>query len=145
MLVAYTNGNVTAGSVQGWYRGLARPPASPPDWVFAPVWSVLYPMIGVSAWLVWRRIEIGVHRKRSALQVWGWQLLVNAAWPSVFFGLHSLGGGLVVMALLLGSIVATIRAFWPLQRAAALLLVPYLAWACFAAYLNAGFWWLNRG
>lgn len=145
VLVYAANGAVTASSVKGWYQTLARPPGSPPDWVFAPVWASLYAMIGVSAWLVWRRIEIAAHRKRAALRVWGWQLLLNALWPAAFFGMHSAGLGLLVIVPLLGSVAATLLVFWPLQRGAAALLAPYLAWVGFATYLNAGFWWLNAG
>lgn len=100
-------------------------------------------LIGVAAWLVWRRMDVANDRKRAALRLWGWQLALNAAWPPVFFGLHSLAGGMLVIVALLLSIVLNIRAFWPIQRGAALLLAPYLAWVCFATYLNAGFWRLN--
>ena len=122
---------------------LARPPGTPPDWVFAPVWTTLYATIGVSAWMVWRRVDVGMERKRAALRLWGWQLAANALWPAVFFGLHGLGWGLVVIGVLLVLIGATMAAFWPIQRAAALLLCPYLAWVCYATYLNAGLWHLN--
>ena len=143
LLVLVANGAVTAGSVQGWYRELRRPPGTPPNWVFGPVWTVLYVLIGVSAWLVWRRVDVAMHRKRAALRMWGWQLLANALWPAAFFGLHSLGLGMAVIAAMVVMIGLTMRAFWPLQRGAALLLTPYLAWVCYAAYLNAGFWQLN--
>lgn len=143
VLVYIANGAVTATSVTGWYRTLAKPPASPPDWVFAPVWATLYLSIGVSAWLVWRRIDIAAHRKRAALRVWGWQLLLNALWPAAFFGMHSPGLGMLVIVPLLATVAATVAAFWPLQRGAAVLLAPYLLWIGFATYLNAGFWWLS--
>ncbi len=142
-LVYLANGAVTAGSVEGWYHSLSRPAGAPPDWVFAPVWAVLYVCIGVSAWLVWRRVDVGLHRKRSALRIWGWQLLLNSFWPAAFFGLHSLALGMGLIVALAGLIALTIRDFWPLQRGGALLLVPYLAWVCYAAYLNAGFLLLN--
>ncbi len=144
LLVRVANGAVTGSSVHGWYRTLTRPAGAPPDWVFAPVWTALYASIGVSAWLVWRRVDVAAHRKRAALRVWGWQLLANALWPAAFFGLHDPGLGLAVMAVLLVAIGLTIRAFLPLQRSAALLLLPYLGWVIFAAYLNIGFWWLSR-
>lgn len=145
LLVWLVNGAVTASSVQGWYRSLDRPPLTPPDWLFGPVWTVLYACIGVSAWLVWRRMDVTTERKRAALRVWGWQLLLNAAWPPVFFGLHSLGGGMVLIVALAVGIGWTMRAFWGVQRGAVALLAPYLAWVLFAAYLNAGFWRLNPG
>jgi benzodiazapine receptor len=144
VLVFAADGAVAAGSVHGWFHTLARPPLVPQDRVFGLVWAALNVMAGVSAWLVWRRIDIGAHRKRRALRIWGWQLLANAAWPAAFFGLTSTGLGLGAVAVLWGSIAVTVRAFWPLHRGAALLLGPYLLWVGFAAYLNLGFWWLNR-
>ena len=130
-------------SAAGWYLGLRRPPATPPGWVFGPVWAVLYATIGVSAWLVWRRVDVSLHRKRAALQIWGWQLLVNAMWPPTFFGLHAPGLGFVVIIVLLVAITLTMRAFWRLSRPAAFLLLPYFLWCCFATYLVVGFWRLN--
>lgn len=128
----------------GWYQGLARPPLAPPNWLFAPVWAALYITIGISAWLVWRRIDVAMDRKRAALRVWGWQLLINALWPPAFFGLRSTALGMLVIVPLLASVVLTIRAFWPLERRAGVLLLPYLAWVAFATWLNLGFWGLNR-
>lgn len=142
-LVFIANGAITSGNVSGWYHALRTPPLTPPDWLFGPVWTVLYLCIAVSAWLVWRRMDVAMERKRAALRVWGWQLLLNAAWPPIFFGLHSLGGGMLAITALALGVALTIRAFWPVQRGAAVLLMPYLAWVCFAAYLNAGFWQLN--
>ncbi len=144
MLVFVASGAFTAVSVRTWYRTLARPPGAPPDWLFGPVWAALYPMIGVSAWLVWRRIDRALEAKRAALRLWGWQLLANAVWPPLFFGLQSPALGLVGIVALWTSIALTLRAFWPLSRPAAALLVPYLAWVSYATWLNAGFWWLNR-
>ena len=141
-LVGLANGAVTASSVKGWYLSLATPPGTPPNWLFGPVWTVLYLLIGIAAWLVWRRPAIG---QRRALQIWGWQLLANAVWPSLFFGLHSPALGMAAILLLLAMVVVTIRAFAPISRPAALLLLPYAAWTCYAGYLNAGFLWLNPG
>lgn len=143
MLVWGASGAATTSSVRGWYLTLARPPGTPPNWLFGPVWTVLYLTIGVSAWLVWRRIDVGLERKRAALRVWGWQLLLNAAWAPAFFGLRSTAWGLMVIVPLLGAILLTIRRFLPLQRWAALLLVPYAVWISYATYLNAALWWLN--
>ncbi len=96
-------------------------------------------MIGVSAWLIWLRPESG-----RALRLWGWQLAANTAWSSAFFGLRNPALGLVVILLLVGLICLTIMSFQRKRPLAAGLLLPYLAWTCFATYLNAGFWWLNR-
>ncbi len=123
-----------------WYGYLMRPAFAPPNWVFAPVWTVLYLMMAVAAWLVWRRTG---WRSRP-LTLWYIQLALNAVWTPVFFGLHWMGVALVVMALLWLAIILTIRAFAAVSRVAAWMLVPYLAWVTFALALNAGFWYLNR-
>jgi tryptophan-rich sensory protein len=140
LLVGAANDAVTLVSVRTWYLSLTPPLLTPPDRVFVPVWNVLYLLIGVSAWLVWRRPG-----HRAPLRMWGWQLLANAFWPSAFFGLRSTLAGLVVIAVLLVLVALTIRRFARVRPLAAWLLAPYLAWTGFAAYLNAGFWWLNRG
>jgi tryptophan-rich sensory protein len=142
LLAGAVGGGITAANLPGWYAGLVHPPGTPPNTVFAPVWTVLYVLMGTAAWLVWRHPAIG---QRAALKLWGWQLLVNAAWTPAFFGLHSPGLGLAVLALLLVLIGLTLRAFRRQHPLAAALLVPYLLWSCYAFYLNAGFAWLNPG
>ena len=126
-----------------WYRELARPSWAPPGWVFGPVWLTLYTMMGVAAWLVWRTPSTSA--RTHALGWFAAQLALNAAWTPVFFGLRSLGGGLVVILLLVGAIVATMRAFHRVAPRPAWLLAPYLAWVMFATALNASLWWLARG
>jgi tryptophan-rich sensory protein len=123
-----------------WYASLERPFYAPPSWLFGPVWTLLYIGIAVSGWLVWRKIGL-----RSEPMVW-WvvQLLLNALWTPLFFGLHWLGVALIEMALLWLAILTCVRAFWRVDRTASILLMPYLAWVSFAWLLNAGFWWLNR-
>ena len=145
LLVGVADGAVTATSVRSWYPQLLRPSGTPPNWLFGPVWTVLYGMIGVAAWLVWRQLDPVPGRKYAALRLWGWQLLLNALWTPAFFGLRSTGLGLVVILVLVPLIGLTIRAFMRVDHAAAWLMLPYLAWTGYAAYLNAGFWWLNRG
>lgn len=140
LLVGAVDAAVTEPSVRTWYLSLARPPGTPPNWVFGPVWAVLYVMMAVAAWLVWRRAE-----DRRALRLWGWQLLANALWSPIFFGLHQTGVALAEMVALVLLIGLTIAAFARHSRPAALLMLPYLLWTCYAAYLNAGFWWLNAG
>ena len=131
-------GALTVTNVDTWYMSLQRPPGTPPNWVFGPVWTLLYALMGLAAWLVWQRPG---HRK--ALRLWGWQLALNAAWAPAFFGWRQTALGLLVILVLLVAICLTIAAFARLRPAASLLLVPYLAWTCYALYLNAGFWWLN--
>ena len=127
----------TFPSIPVWYATLAKPPFSPPNWVFGPVWVVLYAMMGVSAYLIHRS------KDRAPLRVFAAQLALNVMWSVVFFGLHSLAGGLAVIALLWISIVWTILSFHRVSRDAAYLLVPYLLWTSFAAALNYSLWALN--
>jgi benzodiazapine receptor len=138
LLVGAVGGSMTARAVNGWYQTLHAPPGTPPNWVFAPVWTVLYVMIGVAAWLVWKRL--GATR---LLRLWGWQLAANALWAPAFFGLHSpvLAMGLMIVLLVL--VALTIRAFRRVGRTPSVLMVPYGAWCLYAAYLNAGFLVLN--
>jgi tryptophan-rich sensory protein len=126
----------TRASVDTWYAGLAKPAFTPPGWVFAPVWTLLYVLMGIACYLVWRK-GFGDPRVARALAAFGAQLLLNALWSPAFFGLRSCVAGLVVIVPLWGAIVLTIALFLPLSRPAALLLAPYLAWVSFAAVLNA--------
>lgn len=119
-----------------FYRELPTPSWAPPGWVFGPVWTTLYAMMGIAAWLVWRTGR----GRRPALTWFAVQLVLNAIWTPIFFGLHSVGGGLVVIIVLILAILATITAFAHRSRLAAGLLVPYLAWVCFATALNAAIW-----
>lgn len=139
LLVGAADAAVSSGAIRHWYPSLTRPPGTPPNWVFGPVWSVLYVLMGVAAWLVWRRS--GASR---VLRLWGWQLAANAAWTPFFFGLANPALALADIAALLGLLVFTIRGFARVDRVAAVLMLPYLLWTGYAAYLNCGFWWLNR-
>jgi translocator protein len=139
LLVGAVGGSMTARAVQHWYATLHAPPGTPPNWVFAPVWSALYVTIGIGGWLVWKRL--GASRP---LRLWGWQLAANALWAPAFFGLHSPALAMGVMAILLFLIVLTLRSFRRVSRIAALLMAPYFAWSLYAAYLNAGFLVLNH-
>jgi tryptophan-rich sensory protein len=123
-----------------WYEGLEKPPLNPPGWVFGPVWSVLYLAIAVAGWLVWRT------RSASSmpLALWGSQLLLNAAWSMLFFGFHLSGLALFDIVLLLALLIATTASFFQVRTLAGVLFLPYVAWVGFAAYLNAGLWYLNR-
>jgi translocator protein len=125
-----------------WYKQLDKPRWRPPDWLFAPVWTVLYVLIALSGWLVWR--EAGFAGAPLPLAVYALQLLLNAAWTPIFFGLHRAGLALMEIVILLGSIVATMVLFYPESAAAAWLLVPYLVWVSFAAALNFAIWRRNR-
>jgi tryptophan-rich sensory protein len=132
----------TQASVQTWYPTLAKPFFTPPDWLFAPVWIVLYAMMGVAAAFVWR-LGTGERGVQVALAVFVAQLVLNAAWSLVFFGARSITGGLVVIAVLWLALAATAWLFFGLRPLAGWLLVPYLAWVSYALALNAALWRLN--
>lgn len=140
-LVGIVGAVFTATGVESWYATLNQPELAPPNWVFGPVWTTLYALMGVAAWLVWRE---GTGRARQvALGLFGVQLALNFSWSFVFFGAEAILPALVVILVLLFFIGTTATAFWRIDRRAALLLVPYLAWVSFATYLNYGFWVLN--
>lgn len=138
LLVGAADGALVTRAIDTWYASLTQPPGTPPAWMFPPVWTALYVMIGVAGWLVW-------HRSGAArpVRLWGWQLAANALWAPAFFGLHNPPLALAIMLVLLVLIGVTIRSFVRLNRTAAWLMLPYLVWTGFAAYLNAGFWWMN--
>jgi len=133
----------TTPSIPGWYEGLAKPAFNPPGWVFAPVWTILYAMMGLSAYLVYekgpRRNEV-----RKALAVFAGQLLLNTLWSIVFFEAHMILGAVVVIVLLWVMILASIWLFSRISKAAAYLLVPYILWVSFATVLNISLYVLNR-
>ena len=138
LLDGMVGGSMTAHAIQNWYQTLRAPPGTPPNWLFAPVWTTLYVMIGIAGWLVWKRIGAA-----PALRLWGWQLAANALWAPAFFGVHSPALAMGVILTLLVLIAITIRRFRRVHRTAALLMVPYGVWCFYAAYLNAGFLLLN--
>jgi len=132
---------LTAEDVAAWYPTLAKPAFTPPSWVFGPVWTTLYLLMGVALYLVWRRAT--GRRRQVALGAFGVQLALNAAWTLTFFGAREVLGGLVVIGALLAAIIATMGAFARVDRRAAALLVPYLLWVGFATALNYELWRLN--
>lgn len=125
-----------------WYAALAKPPWTPPDWVFAPVWTMLYCLMACAAWLV--SLRGGFTNHRRALGLFLLQLLLNAAWTPLFFGLRSPGIAFAELILLLGVVTGTVVWFRRIHPVAGWLLIPYLAWLVFAAALNYSVWQLNR-
>jgi len=139
LLVGATDAALLRNSALAWYLSLAHPPGTPPDWLFAPVWTALYVAIGTAAWLIWRQVGAG-----AALRLWGWQIAANALWTPAFFGLHQIALALAVNVVLLVLVALTTRTFARLLPAAGWLMMPCLAWTAYAVCLNAGLWWLNR-
>ena len=141
LLVSAAGGMVTATSVDTWYQALAKPSFNPPDWVFAPVWTTLYFLMGVSGWRIWRRRAS--RATRGALALFGLQLFLNFAWSAMFFGFQRIDLALIDIVILFVAIVANMILFWRIERLATLLLVPYAAWVVFAIVLNVSIWLLN--
>lgn len=125
-----------------WYAALAKPAWNPPNWIFGLVWTVLYVLMAVSAWLVWRPAGFG--GAGAALGLFIVQLALNGLWSYLFFGMHRMDLALVEVVVLWGAILAVTILFWNVNRLAGALLVPYLAWVAFASFLNFTLWSLNR-
>jgi tryptophan-rich sensory protein len=134
-------GAVTAGSVDSWYPTLVKPSFNPPNWVFGPVWTALYLLMAVAAWRVWRAVDWD--RARGPIALFALQLAINLGWSVAFFGLRGIGLALIVILALDLAVLATALQFRRIDRAAALLLLPYLAWIAFATALNLALWRLN--
>jgi tryptophan-rich sensory protein len=141
-LVGITSGIATMSSVREWYPSLTKPSFNPPAWIFGPVWTLLYAMMGIALFLVLRRgwSTPGVRR---ATVVFAIQLALNALWSPAFFGLRSPLAGLVVIVPLLAMIILTIVLFFRVSRTAGALLVPYVMWVAFATVLNVALYRLN--
>lgn len=127
-----------------WFEGLRKPFFNPPGVVFGPVWTLLYVLMAVAAWLVVRQAHVAWQKRRDAMLLMGLQLFLNALWSPLFFGLHSPGWALVDICALWLAIVVTIRAFAVIRPAAAWMLAPYLLWVSFALVLNGTIWIMNR-
>jgi translocator protein len=144
LLASFATGGIggfASINAAGFYGKLVQPPWAPPAWLFGPVWSVLFALMAVAAWLVWR--EHGFRNAGAALKLYVAQLVANALWTWLFFAWKQGAWALAEIAVLWLMIAGTIFLFWPLQRFAAVLLVPYLAWVSFAAALNLALWRLN--
>jgi len=133
--------SVTATSVDTWYAGLVKPSFNPPDEVFGPVWTVLYVLMGVAAWRVWRSADRDT--TRGPLTLFALQLAINLGWTVVFFGLHKIASAVATIVVLDVAVLVTMLAFRAVDRVAALLMLPYVAWVAFATVLNVAIWRLN--
>ena len=133
----------TRSAIPDWYADLRKPSWQPPNWIFGPVWIMLYLLMGIASLLVWRKGSKG-KATRFALTLYGLQLVANTAWSLLFFGSKRLGWAFAEIVALWALIAATLTAFWRIDRRAGLLLVPYQVWVSFAGVLNAAIWRMNR-
>lgn len=144
LVIGYFSGIVTQSSIVSWYPTLVKPSFNPPNWIFAPVWSMLYVMMGVAAGLVWNRIEFEKELVKKALIFFAIQLALNALWSYLFFGLKNpMLAGIEIIVLWL-MIYETQQKFAKINKTAGFLFIPYLLWVSFAMVLNISIWWLNR-
>lgn len=141
LIISAFGGAVTATSVNDWYAALNKPFFNPPDWLFAPVWTVIYFMIAFSGWRVW--LKTGIANAKGPFGLYAAQLALNLAWSFMFFGAQSPILGLIDVVILVAVIIANMIAFWKIDRLAGILLVPYAVWVAFATLLNAAIWHLN--
>ena len=139
--VAGVGGASTVSSLNEWYPTLKKPSFNPPNWIFGPVWTVLYAMMAVAAWLVWRSDRW--RETRSALGIFGLQLALNLGWSLIFFGLRQPGWAFAEIFALWVSIALTTVLFWKVKPVAGAMFLPYLAWVAFASLLNYEIWRLN--
>lgn len=134
----------TAPGISGWYASLEKPFFTPPNWIFAPVWTTLFILMGIALYLVW---EKGLEKKevKIGVGIFGLQLMLNVIWSFLFFGLGNPFLALLEIFVLWATILATIAAFSRVSRKAAWLLAPYIVWVTLATFLNYGIWALNSG
>ena len=142
LAVSAVGGAITATSVDTWYQALEKPPFNPPDWVFAPVWTALYILMGIAAWRVWRLRSFVNSGK--ALSTFAVQLGLNLAWSFLFFGLQRIDLALGEIFILLIAIIANTIMFLRIDRLAGLMFVPYVVWVTYATILNISLWLLNE-
>ncbi len=138
--VGFLGSFFTMSSIPTWYAALAKPSFNPPNWIFGPVWTTLYLMMGISLYLVWMK---GFKKNKPAILIFLIQLALNFVWTPVFFGLHQLLLALIIIVLLWIEIFITIRKFYRISKPAAYLLVPYILWITFATALNLAIVILN--
>jgi translocator protein len=142
-LVAASGAYFTITGIGSWYQTLEKPSWNPPSWVFGPVWTTLYVLMGIALYLVWKS-KAPEKQKRRAITLWGIQLFLNFLWSFLFFGQEQILGALLEIVILWLFILFTIFSFARINKLAAWLLVPYISWVTFAALLNYTIWDLNR-
>ena len=145
LVIGLTAGLFTRNGLQNWYVHLQKPWFNPPNWLFGPVWTLLYILMGIALYLVWKQSPLEVPGRNNALAIFAIQLLLNFCWSFFFFNLHSPALAMVDIVLLWMTILLTILSFGKISSTAAWLLVPYISWVSFAAILNGYILALNKG
>jgi len=141
-ITAWLGAQVSPGIASAeWYQSINKPSWNPPSWVFGPVWTVLYTMMGIAAWIVWK--EYGFKKAGAALALFFIQLVLNGLWSQIFFGMQQIGWALFEIVVLLTAIILTTILFFKKSKTAGWMMVPYIAWVGFATVLNGAIWWLN--
>ena len=144
LVIGYLSGTVTRESITTWYPTLVKPIFNPPNWIFAPVWTLLYAMMGVAGGIIWNHLETNKEQVKKAFAFFIIQLALNALWSYLFFGLHNPLLALLEIIILWLMIFETYVQFKSINKLAGWLLIPYLAWVSFATILNSSIWWLNK-
>ncbi len=141
LAVGFVGSLATSSNLHSWFSQIQKPPLNPPNWVFAPVWTILYILMAIAGWRLW---DIPGARRASLKILFVLQLVLNALWSPLFFGMQNPLAGLIDILLLWVCLAALVRMSLIEDRISGLLLTPYLLWVSFATYLNAAIWWLNR-
>ena len=144
LAVGYLSSNITQSSIKTWYPTIEKPSFNPPNWVFAPVWTMLFILMGIAAGMVWDKLESNKELVKKGLLFFTVQLLLNALWSYLFFGLNNILLALIGIILLWLIIYETYHVFKQIDKRASYLLIPYLAWVGFATILTGSIYWLNR-
>ena len=144
LAVGYLSSIVTQSSIKTWYPKIEKPSFNPPNWVFAPVWTMLFIMMGIAAGMVWNKLETNKELVKKGLLFFTIQLLLNALWSYLFFGLNNILLALIEIILLWLIIYETYLIFKQIDKRASYLLIPYLAWVGFATILTGSIFWLNQ-
>lgn len=143
LAIGAVSGFFTTAEIPGWYQTINKPTWNPPSWIFGPVWTTLYVMMGIALFLIWKS-DVSQTAKKTAIILFAAQLGLNFFWSFIFFNQHQPGWALVEIIVMWVSILLTIFAFAAVSKTGAWLLIPYISWVSFATILNYTIWQLNR-